>query len=433
MHKLFTSILALVVAGSLIFASAQTALRYQAWADRNGNGQIDLEDKATAEAYYQANMGAIKRTPRPTAAVPTATTPPVATAIPTQVPTAVPTLVPTAIPTLEPTALPTMPPVATATPTGTAIPVAGQECPAWVHDSYVVAWEDGHTYPTWHPAVDPTYGCFFAHEHGDDPRTSNLYDGKMPPFGLATHYTNGEIHEGHGSEPHPGHKVFVANNGDINDENNVSVGDSMFVVHMGTSGIQRRDTRFHSAEFRVSLPDGRKAHTFLMLDTGLPGNICQRDVSLSDSDPSNNIGRTLAIEGFPGCPISNQYEIWGGSQTIKIDPQYFIDVEMGGSFATFNTATYFTSDLSAIYPSGDTGCRKEAYHEGMNWRIYEPFEGYILTDAYGNRLPEGAHGIRQYIKSPSYKIGATRSIKPGSLNIFKKISDTCNPNLRLPN
>src|SRR5438067_7518874 len=50
-------------------------------------------------------------------------------------------------------------------------PVAGQMCPSWVHDQYVTVGPDGKTYATWHPPVDPQYGCYFGHEHGADPRT----------------------------------------------------------------------------------------------------------------------------------------------------------------------------------------------------------------------------------------------------------------------
>src|SRR5437899_3225580 len=45
-------------------------------------------------------------------------------------------------------------------------PVAGQPCPSFLHDSWVTTGPDGNSYPTWHPAIDPRYGCFYGHEHG---------------------------------------------------------------------------------------------------------------------------------------------------------------------------------------------------------------------------------------------------------------------------
>ena len=52
-------------------------------------------------------------------------------------------------------------------------------CSAAFHDRYFVVATDGHRYPTWHPpvAVDPATGreCAFGHEHGRDPRHSQLW------------------------------------------------------------------------------------------------------------------------------------------------------------------------------------------------------------------------------------------------------------------
>ncbi len=59
-------------------------------------------------------------------------------------------------------------------------------CSKAVHDSYSTIGPDGRLYPTWHPATDPATGCTFGHEHGRDPRGSDLYDlvGDIP-FALA--------------------------------------------------------------------------------------------------------------------------------------------------------------------------------------------------------------------------------------------------------
>ena len=91
------------------------------------------------------------------------------------------------------------------------------DCPKWLHDTYWVLGDDGKVYPTWHPAVDfdPDTGtyCTFGHEHGSDPRGSEVFAfAGMPPFG----YVN-ENHEPNNPslqriEDHFGHKVLVANN-----------------------------------------------------------------------------------------------------------------------------------------------------------------------------------------------------------------------------
>ena len=52
-------------------------------------------------------------------------------------------------------------------------------CTKVLHDSYSVIGPDGKRYPTWHPpvVVDPATGrtCTFGHEHGRDPKRSQLW------------------------------------------------------------------------------------------------------------------------------------------------------------------------------------------------------------------------------------------------------------------
>ncbi len=50
------------------------------------------------------------------------------------------------------------------------------ECSQAVHDKYYVVGPDGRKYPTWHPPRDPDTGCWFGHEHGDNPANSALWN-----------------------------------------------------------------------------------------------------------------------------------------------------------------------------------------------------------------------------------------------------------------
>lgn len=54
-------------------------------------------------------------------------------------------------------------------PAGLEQPIPNQECPAWVHESYRVKGVDGVWRDGWHGAIDPTYWCYFDHEHGSKP------------------------------------------------------------------------------------------------------------------------------------------------------------------------------------------------------------------------------------------------------------------------
>ncbi|MFZ5992073.1 MAG: hypothetical protein ACOYW9_09930 [Deinococcota bacterium] len=44
-------------------------------------------------------------------------------------------------------------------------------CPPWVRDQYrAVSLQDGRSYPTWAPQIDPVWWCYLGAEHGSDPR-----------------------------------------------------------------------------------------------------------------------------------------------------------------------------------------------------------------------------------------------------------------------
>lgn len=50
------------------------------------------------------------------------------------------------------------------------------ECSQAIHDSFYVVGPDGRRYPTWHPPRDPATGCWFGHEHGENPANSALWN-----------------------------------------------------------------------------------------------------------------------------------------------------------------------------------------------------------------------------------------------------------------
>lgn len=180
---------------------------------------------------------------------------------PTTPPTSAP---PTAAPPTTPP--PTMPP---GDPTwGTALPPAGAprsrayelistanekgylprsgECSVELHARYWTYGPDGKVYPTWHPTRDPS-GCHFGHEHGDDPRTSDLYGTNgWPPFGYTSEVMLDNMPDhSHRHEDHVGHKVLVVNNSNVIQGDNgtsffppqgptIAVCDVLLKFHQGT-------------------------------------------------------------------------------------------------------------------------------------------------------------------------------------------------------
>ncbi|MBI3241236.1 MAG: hypothetical protein HYZ49_02970 [Chloroflexi bacterium] len=325
----------------------------------------------------------------------TATTAPTSTQVP---PTA--TIIPatsTPVPATETPVPPTettVAPTATTGPgaTATAVPVAGQLCPPWVHDRITTLGPDGKTYPTWHPQIDPEFGCYFDHEHGADPRTA-LADPSLPAFGYIAAYMSHPM-----NEPHAGFKVFVVNKGTTNDEGRTATTSTRIVAHMGTGGVARFDNRFHSLEFDLVADDGHFVHVQGMADTGLAGSICQRDQFLADSNPSNDIGRAVMILPGLGCDQPSAYEIWqfklniGDKATILVAAAVFDPITVMNP-ADITQLLYMkdvfasrASEAPFMPPFG--GCDRESYSGPVYWYNMGGSTVYY-TDGDGLMTPGG--------------------------------------------
>jgi hypothetical protein len=347
-----------------------------------------------------------------------------ATALPPTATQAIPTAT-QAIPTA--TALPPTAVLPTATPSGQQQPVAGQQCPDWVHDQYVVVGPDGNTYRTWHPPVDQQYGCYFGHEHGADPRTSRA-DNTMPAFGYAGALAGF-------NEPHEAFKVFVLNAGQVADDGRQITADYRFVFHMGTSRPGRFTTQFHSMEYDYIARDGtgREAHAYGMADTGTArGSTC---------DSPRKGGRDFATLG-----CADPYEIWTFQFSIAHpqdewrDPQH-VRAYLSGSVAAFDPITtrdpadetrlIFTQDYlrpgSGIDPRSPQaefqGCNREAYG-GPNFWANAGKPTVYYTDPYGNVQPGPGPGLIEQ------RISAVES---RTNEIFKYPQSFCGNSIRFPN
>ncbi len=294
------------------------------------------------------------------------------------------------------------PSVATATPTQTALPVttpvAGQPCPLAVHDSSTTTGPDGKLYPTWHPPVDPTTGCFFGHEHGDDPRTS-LASNTMPAFG----YIGGLVGD---NEPHVGFKVHLLKAGTLDTDGGIIPADIRLVFHQGTSGLGRYTTQFHSMQYDAIWRDGsgREMHLMGMADTGgYAGSVCSRQGN----------GKTI-----PEVPCQDPYEIWNLSFDVKV-PGEFVGpmqsrISASAAFAAFdpivlrhpqspNTPVYsqdYFTNVAGWQPGVDPfsdraifrGCQREVYGGPSFWHNAGRPTTYY-TDAYGNVVAGPGPGV----------------------------------------
>jgi hypothetical protein len=304
-------------------------------------------------------------------------------------------------------------------------------CTAAVHDRFVAVGPDGRTYRTWHPQtvpVDPAAPagatCTFGHEHGDNPATS-LADPTPPLFGYAAM-------AGHMVEPHEGFKVFVINAGTTNDEGRTALNSTRVLVHMGTGGAARFSVREHTFEFDLVAADGHEVHVQGMADTGLAGSICQRDSSLNDGIPDNDVGRTVVVTPGNGCDtFGSLYEIW----TLQLDVGA---AHVIASTAVFDPITVMNpADRTAairtetVYPGFGVqhGCNRESYHGPVYWyNASGPTR--FFTDAHGNRVPEGTPmALEQYVSRHS-AIGIPMNQDQSLMKLHRP---TCAPGLAAAN
>ncbi len=413
--------------------------------DIYGNPSTGKSPKLTV--VYATGAGA---TSTPTASpTPTATAKPTATA--TVAPTA--SLRPTSSPIVgggSPTPTTTMPPTMSMSPTAspissteaiygaTSVDILGN-CPANVHDRYVVRGPDGVLYRTWHPqtvsvdAAKPSgVKCTFAHEHGDDPAKSNIYAGPVP-FDYVPHLAGMD-------EPHVGFKCFVQNKGLTNNEGGVALMDTYYCFHMGTGGAGRFTTQFHSLDFHVRTATGVRMDIAGLADVGNVGTICD--------DPR----QSRTVMGL-GCKLDSPYEIW--LDTLSI-------VNKGNPVATAVVSTAVFDPITVMDPADktkliyswdplarsqifkfnddrtqDRGCVREAYTGPLMWYNKGKSQTYY-TDVYGNVVDGGV--VKQTISSANTsdagsltQYGGLILATSGSFVQFKYQESTCAPGLGLKN
>lgn len=243
-------------------------------------------------------------------------------------------------------------------------PTEHDTCSAEFHDSFRVTGRDGELYDGWHPptAVDPATGqqCGFGHEHGDDPRTSDIIDWTLEklggestgiPFAFAAHKTT-EGQEGtvHRHEDHVGHKVFVRNDvavvredraGFVTDaEGAPVVCDHLIYGHQGShSGDALRNNR-HELMYAARCSDGTELAVTVMTGYGAANEYTSscdgRTVRTEGSNlPDGSAGAreipTVECVRADAPDFWATYELWKADQTIagpdgrsvlRIDPWF---------------------------------------------------------------------------------------------------------------
>jgi hypothetical protein len=173
-------------------------------------------------------------------------------------------------------------------------------CTKEIHDHYSVVGPDGKLYPTWHPAVDPSTGCTFGHEHGRDPRGSSLYKDVGPiPFGYANEQLDTYDPANPRHEDHFGHKIEWAN--DIPLHFNSDAASQLFDIrcdvlvklHQGTHSKDAFTNNLHELAYHIKCSDGTELHVTELIAIGTPGEFVRGcgtsvDIVVGTATPANS-------------------------------------------------------------------------------------------------------------------------------------------------
>ncbi len=172
------------------------------------------------------------------------------------------------------------------------------ECAAELHDAHSVIGPDGKLYPTWHPPEDPS-GCSFGHEHGRDPRGSDLHAvvGDIP-FGLANEALEAWDPANPRREDHVGHKIEWENDVAMELEDGVASAtfrvrcDVLTKLHQGTHSKDAFTNNVHEQVYHLRCDDGTGMSLTLLTAIGEPGEFtrsCDREtVVVGPATPANS-------------------------------------------------------------------------------------------------------------------------------------------------
>lgn len=316
-------------------------------------------------------------------------------------------------------------------------PTAADTCSAELHASYNTTGPDGKIYPTWHPAqvTDPATGksCTFGHEHGDDPSTSDIYDWVVDylspeelggvnevkpatslPFGYGSEELNdyASVHAGMSMrhEDNAGHKVFVANDVALLDEDRNEVTalidgktqqvscDFLIKQHQGSWSPDATSNNAHELIYASKCTDGTEIITTMLSRFG---NSNEFNKNCGSNETVSTVGSTLpagdggsrliptadclaAAASDKALSTWDLYELWKGMNKLTTSD--------GTVLATFepwfglrNPSRYFDSANSTATTNGVSRPLDLAW--GANaiatdaWRTPASSEQFPYTDA----------------------------------------------------
>jgi hypothetical protein len=190
-------------------------------------------------------------------------------------------------------------PIGDASTFGVWAPAGTDTCSRQIHDAYATVGPDGLRYSTWHPAVDPTTGCRFGHEHGRDPSGSDLYREVGPiPFGYANQHLEESGFGASRHEDHAGHKIEWENDMrmQVGDGGSAALSircDVLVKIHQGSHSPDAFTNNLHEVAYHIRCTDGTGFSATLLTPIGAAGEFvraCDRErhVTVGTAVPSNS-------------------------------------------------------------------------------------------------------------------------------------------------
>lgn len=270
------------------------------------------------------------------------------------------------------------------------IQVTLQQCSTAAHNSYKAQGPNGSMYPTWHPQIDFTNGCFHGHEHGSNPHL--FYpNGALPKYRPVYGYTMPE-------ESHNGFKTYVF---DLD-----ATHRAMVTQHFGTSNaVNAVCNRFHT--FDLMLIDSTSgellASTYMHGDFGKPvaneANITIKNICV-DAAIGSNGNRQFPIVEFPYKNIG--YEPW------RLHRDHSIDTNPAANVYGFDSASITFNTINPRTACNTITCTESIQRIQTGFTI--PALGTLRTIEFGNGSRFGFTGV---ISGTFTVHGLINYIKPG--------------------
>ncbi len=339
-------------------------------------------------------------------------------------------------------------------------PGPGDTCAIEAHNRYSAVGPDGKLYPAWHPPVDAASGCSFGHEHGRDPRGSDLYESVGDiPLGYANEQLDTWDPNGRRHEDHVGHKVEWENDvmmsidGIADHVLNIKC-DIMTKLHQGTHSKDAFTNNLHELVYHIKCTDGTEMHVTTMNPIGQPGGFTRTcdgaRIQVGAPTPANSpngggqriipdrtcVDRHVLVSQGQNSSFGNGiHESWQTNTSIRLesgksvgsfDPYYQVNMPSrfhdpgiaGITGLTINTCFETEANGDKARSTACTAATGNGTIQSMlQTDPRSPFNGVSrFVDINGNRV-DNSDGSEAIYTDPFGKHGRTAAF-PGSIRQF---------------